>query len=141
MDKAVRRTVDGVISVTSSTVISDGWLNIQSRPIANALLATPVGTYHLAAKDTSGDTKAMRYIADFVTIDIGKVVPRNVNSVCRDGTCKGAFVFIEEKFPWTRCFICPTHSRFLAAHRVLPFCPIWCTCLSKYAKPTGRRQI
>ena len=87
MDKTVRRTVDGVISVTSSTVISDGWLNIQSRPIANALLATPVGTYHLAAKDTSGDTKAMRYIADFLTMQGWKVGPRNANSVCWDGAC------------------------------------------------------
>ena len=64
VDKTVRRTVDGVISVTSPTVISGGWLNTQSRPIANAQPATPVGAHHLAVKDTSGDTKTMQYIAD-----------------------------------------------------------------------------
>jgi len=82
-------------------IISDGWTSVQSRPIINALLSTPVGTRFLKAVDTSGAVKDARYIADFVLSCIQEVGAEKIVAVCMDGACTASFALINEQVP--RC--------------------------------------
>ena len=110
LDKKTRATVLGIVEMTGCLLLSDGWTSTQNRPIINALAATPLGTFFLAALDTSGQTKDADYIAAFIITQIVAFGPDKVTAVCMDGACNSAFAIIEAKFPHISCFICPTHS-------------------------------
>jgi len=49
--------------VTGATLISDGWTNVQNRPIINYLSLTPDGAMFIDGSDTSGETKDAQFIA------------------------------------------------------------------------------
>jgi len=106
----VEAKITGLIQQTGAMIISDGWTSIQSRPIVNALLATPAGAMFLTALDTSGSTKDARFIADFIINIIEARGPENIVAVCMDGACTASFPLIEAKYPHVFCFICPAHS-------------------------------
>ena len=110
LDEKVSKAISGLIEETGALLISDGWTSIQSRPIINALLSTPVGAKFLKAIDTSGQIKNAQFIADFIIEMVTSVGPENVVGVCMDGACKASFSIIEERFPHINCFICLTHS-------------------------------
>ena len=110
LDSATREFVDKGGDLHGFLVLSDGWESIQTRPIINAIAASPYGRYHMEALDTAGKTKSMQFIADFVIKHIKKLGRHRVVAVCMDGACEGAFAIIEAEFPEIVCFICPTHS-------------------------------
>ena len=80
----------------------------------NALLLTPAGARFLEARDTSGQTKDARYVADFVVEPIRSVGVDKVVAVCMDGACVSSFPLItaELRLPHdiVFCYICPTHA-------------------------------
>ena len=60
--------------------------------------------------DCSGQDKTMSFICDLLCNVIEKLGPANIFSVVMDGTCKGAFPLIRDKYPHVQCFTCPTHG-------------------------------
>ena len=110
LDAKVAKRTDGLLQQTGCMLISDGWTSIQSRPITNALLSTPVVARFVAALDTTEPIKDARFIAEFVITIIRQVGPENVIAVCMDGACAASFPLIEKEFGHVHCFICPTHS-------------------------------
>ena len=110
LDSNARQLVDKGGKMHGLLFLSDGWESVQTRPIINAIAASPYGQYVVEALDTSGETKSMQFIADFAIKNIKKLGPDRVVAVCMDGACEGAFPIIEAAFPHIACFICPTHS-------------------------------
>jgi hypothetical protein len=106
----VESKIEGLLQLTGTMIISDGWTSVQARAIVNALLATPAGIMFLEALDTSGKTKDARFIADFIIKIIEARGPANIVAVCMDGACTASFPLIEAKYPHVFCFICPAHS-------------------------------
>lgn len=66
------------------TVCSDGWDNVQNRPLLNVLLCCPTGDTFLGSIDTTGNKKDAAYIAEQMSIHINRVGPSNVVQVCTD---------------------------------------------------------
>lgn len=110
LDLSIRQRIDGIIKHTGVTLISDGWSSVANKPIINALVSSPVGSYFIEALDTSGETKDAQYIADFINGHIDMFGAEQVTAVCMDGACKASFPIIEAKHTHVSCFFCPTHS-------------------------------
>ena len=49
LESKVKTRIQGLLKETGCLLISDGWTSIQSRPIIDALLQTPVGARFLKA--------------------------------------------------------------------------------------------
>ena len=110
LEANIRVKMQGLAEMTGVTIISDGWTNVQSKPIINALASLPVGSYFLAAEDTSGATKDAVYIKNFIVKHIRGFGEEHVVAVCMDGACTPSFPLIAEECPSVFTFICPTHS-------------------------------
>ncbi len=63
------------------------------------------------AADCSGADKTMTFICDLLCKVIDELGPGNIFSVVIDGTCKGAFPLIRDKYPHVRCFTCERRHR------------------------------
>jgi hypothetical protein len=61
------------LQTTGCTVTSDGWSNVQNRPLLNFLQVTPKGNLFLKSEDTSSSTKTAAYIAETWTASINHV--------------------------------------------------------------------
>jgi hypothetical protein len=61
------------LKTTGCTVTSDGWSNVQNRPLLNFLQVTPKGDLFLKSEDTSSSTKTAAYIAETWTASINQV--------------------------------------------------------------------
>mmetsp|Transcript_29574 Transcript_29574/g.90718 ORF Transcript_29574/g.90718 Transcript_29574/m.90718 type:complete len:164 (-) Transcript_29574:742-1233(-) len=94
----------------SSSRTDGRWTSVSSKPIINALVSLPVGSYFLEALDTEGQTKDAAFIADFTIKHICAFEEGLVVGVCMDGACISSFELINAKFPNIFTFICPTHS-------------------------------
>eukprot|EP00967_Tisochrysis_lutea_P026088 scaffold30163_cov33-Tisochrysis_lutea.AAC.1 len=110
LDAEVSAKVHGMAESVGVTIVSDGWTNVQHKPIINALVSLPLGTYFLTALDTAGQTKDAKFIADFIIEQIKNFGPEKVVAVCVDGACTSAFPLINVKYPHVMKFICPAHS-------------------------------
>ena len=66
------------------TVCSDGWDNVQNRPLLNVLMCCPAGDTFLGSIDTTGNKKDAPYIAEEMSAHINRVGPANVVQVCTD---------------------------------------------------------
>ena len=62
------------LSTTACTIVSDGWSNVQRRPLINIMIVSPCGETFLRAVDSSGKIKSGHYIADVVMQAIEKWV-------------------------------------------------------------------
>jgi len=97
--------------VNGGTFVSDGWTNVQNRPIINCLLVTGDGGMFLDAVDTSGETKDARFIANEVERDINAVGVKHVVQVITDcaSNCVGARKILEERFKHSVFSPCAAH--------------------------------
>jgi hypothetical protein len=66
------------------TVCSDGWDNVQNRPLLNVLMCCLAGDTFLGSIDTTGNKKDATYIAEQMSVHINRVGPTNVVQVCTD---------------------------------------------------------
>ena len=96
---------------TGGTIVSDGWSDVQRRPILNILLVTPAGATFLNSVDSSGQVKNAQFIADVITTAIEKVGPKHIVQVITDSAanCKASWEIIKEKFPHIICSPCAAH--------------------------------
>ena len=90
--------VHGMAESVGVTIVSDGWTNVQHKPIINALVSLPLGAYFLTALDTAGQTKDAQYIADFIIEEVKKFGPEKVVAVCMDGACTASFPLINSTY-------------------------------------------
>ena len=96
---------------TGLTMISDGWSNVQNRPLINFLSVTPEGAVFLGACDTSGEVKDSAYIAEKFGEQIEKVGADKVVQIITDSAsnCVAARKLIAKKYPHTTCAPCAAH--------------------------------
>jgi len=66
------------------SICTDGWDDVNRRPLLNVMMSCPAGDVFLGSIDTTGQKKNMRYIADELKVFIEKVGPENVTQVCTD---------------------------------------------------------
>jgi hypothetical protein len=66
------------------TIMSDGWSNVQNKPLLNFIVTTPKGNKFLYAVDTSGHVKDAAYIADRLADAIESQGPENVVAMVTD---------------------------------------------------------
>ena len=99
------------MSSLGGTLVSDGWSNIQNRPMINCLIVTGDGTMFLDAIDTSGQTKDSNFIARELTRNIEAVGVQNIVQVVTDSAanCVAARKKISEAFPSVVCSPCVAH--------------------------------
>lgn len=99
------------VSVTGGTLVSDGWTNVQSRPIINCLLVSGDGAMFLDAIDTSGETKDANFIANELERNINAVGAENVVQVITDSAsnCLGARSILEQRFKHIVFSPCAAH--------------------------------
>jgi len=88
------------VAITGGTLTSDGWSNIQNRPVINCLLVTGDGAMFIDAVDTSGEVKDAAFIADELARNINSVGLDNIVQVVTDSAsnCVGARKILQERF-------------------------------------------
>ena len=69
--------------VTGATLISDGWTNVQNRPIINYLSVTPDGAMFIDGSDMSGEVKDAQFIADEIKRNIEYLGKENIVQVSK----------------------------------------------------------
>jgi hypothetical protein len=99
------------LAQTGGTIVSDGWSDVQHRPILNILLVTPAGATFLNSVDSSEQVKTAQFIADVITTAIEEVGPQHVVQVITDSAanCKASWETIKAKFPHIICSPCAAH--------------------------------
>ncbi|XP_038701981.1 uncharacterized protein LOC119998684 [Tripterygium wilfordii] len=92
------------------SIVSDGWTDVQRRPLINFMAASESGPIFLKAVNCGGERKDKKFIANLmkeIILDVGEL---NVVQVITDNTpvCKAAGLIIETQFPtifWTPCVV------------------------------------
>ena len=100
------------LSTTGGTLASDGWSNIQNRPVINCLLVTGDGAMFIDAVDTSGEVKDSAFIADELARNIHSVDADNIVQVVTDSV--GARKLLQQRFKGIVFSPCTAHCLDLA---------------------------
>ena len=89
------------IDLYGATICSDGWDNVNRRPLMNVMLVCPAGDAFLGSVDTSGNKKTGAYIAREMKNYIEEVGPQNVAQICTDNASNmhGAMDDILREYP------------------------------------------
>ncbi|GMP85368.1 hypothetical protein CsSME_00038555 [Camellia sinensis var. sinensis] len=98
------------------SLLSDGWLDRQRRPLINVMASSAGGAMFVKAIDSSGIVKDGEYVASLFIKAIKEVKEANVVQIVTDNTSnyKAAGLSIENKYShifWTPCVV---HSLNLA---------------------------
>ena len=108
---------------TGCTIISDGWSDMNHRPLINVLVCCPKGVLFLKVVDATGNKKTSEYIFKILEEAILEVGEKNVVQVVTDSAsnCVGAGKMIMDKYKkiyWTPC---ATHCLDLLLHDLAKF--------------------
>lgn len=97
-------------------ITSDGWTNIQNRPIINVMSVCKGAAKFETSIDASGESKTGEYIAGVVGDVIRKVGEKDVVGVVMDGAanCKLAMRLLKVEFPHITTTVCTAHVVDLA---------------------------
>ncbi|XP_058759672.1 uncharacterized protein LOC131632983 [Vicia villosa] len=92
------------------TLVSDGWTDVQRRPLINFIGICEGGPIFLKAVDGSNEYKDKHYMASIFIDVIKEVGPQNVVQIITDNApvCKAAGMLIEAEFNhifWTPCVV------------------------------------
>ena len=92
------------------SICSDGWSDVQRKPLINIMAASSEGIIFLTAIDASGEIKSQDYIAGLFIDAIKQVGEINVVQIVTDNASnyKGVGMIIEGQFPhvfWTPCVV------------------------------------
>lgn len=99
------------ITQLGATLISDGWSNVQNRPIINFLLITGGEVLFVDAIDTSGATKDAKYIFNLLCEQIERVGAEKICQIVTDSAsnCVAARRMTSDKYPSITCSPCAAH--------------------------------
>ena len=91
---------------------SDGWSNVQTKPLINIMIISPRGEMFVHVVDFVGSIKSGPYIADVISIVIDEVGASNVVQVVLDNAknCKHAGKILKQQYPHVYSCGCNTHS-------------------------------
>lgn len=108
----VQRIILSNISLSGCTIVSDGWSNVQRRPLINVMVVSPRGETFVKAVDSSGMIKSGSYIADVLTSIIEEVGAMHVVQIVMDNAknCRSAGRILKMRFPHIYPSGCNTHS-------------------------------
>jgi len=111
VDAEIKDTVLADLSLTGGTLVSDGWANVNNKPLLNFVMVCPKGDVFVDGIDTSGEDKSGQFIADCIVKQINAVGPSNVVQVVTDSAsnCKSSWPIITEMFPHITCGPCTAH--------------------------------
>lgn len=111
VESNIKSAIVNDIDQTGATIVSDGWSNVDSKPLINYILVCTKGEVFLDSSDTSGEEKTSQYIADEISKQITAVGPLKVIQVLTDSAanCKGSWPLVTSKFPHITCGTCTAH--------------------------------
>jgi hypothetical protein len=113
-DRSCLKTVSQLKAVTINdtgcTITSDGMANIKNQPLVNVLVITPSGQFFVRVVSGEGETKDNEWISARIIEAIESEGAENVVMVVMDGACRGAFYFINAKYPHIICQVCVAHA-------------------------------
>ena len=66
------------------TIVSDGWSNVQRKPLINIMIVSPRGETFVRGADFAGSIKSGPYIVDVISSVIDEVGASNVVQVVMD---------------------------------------------------------
>ena len=119
LDKCYTNTQEDVerleINATNQsgcTIVSDGWSNVQRRPLINIMVICPRGECFIKAVDSSGEIKSGAYIASIISDVIDEIGEKNVLQVVMDNAanCRSAGRILEHQYPRLYASGCNMHS-------------------------------
>jgi len=92
------------------TICSDGWTDVQRRPLINFIVVCETSPMFLRAINASGEEKTKDYIAEKLVGVVEEIGPKNVVQIITDNAanCKGAGLIIQQKYDnifWTPCVV------------------------------------
>ena len=81
--------------------VSDGWSNVQRKPLINIMIVSPRGEIFVSAVDSAGSIKFGPYIANVISSIIREVGAKNVIQVVMDNAknCKHAGKILKQWYP------------------------------------------
>nr|KYP42848.1 hypothetical protein KK1_035735 [Cajanus cajan] len=102
------------------SIVSDGWTDVQRRPLINFMATSEGGPIFLKAINASDEIKNKHYMADKMIEVIKEVGEQNVVQIITDNApvCKGVGMIVEISFPkifWTPCVV---HTLILALKNI-----------------------
>ena len=108
----VQRVILSNISLSGCSIVSDGWSNVQRKPLINIMIVSPRGETFVRAVDSVGSIKSGLYIADVISSVIEEVGAKNVVQIVMDNAkkCKRASRVLKQRYPHIYASGCNTHS-------------------------------
>lgn len=108
----VERLIINTADQSGCTIVSDGWSNVQRRPLINIMVVCPRGECFMKAIDSSGEIKSGQFICNIISEVIEQVGQQNVVQVIMDNAknCRAAGRLLERRFSNIYTFGCNTHS-------------------------------
>lgn len=114
----VERLIINAMDQSGCTIVSDGWSNVQRRPLINIMVVSPRGECFIKAVDSAGEIKSGFYIASIISDVINEIGEKNVIQVVMDNAanCRAAGRILEQRYPKLYTSGCNTHSLNLVLH-------------------------
>ena len=108
---------------TGCTILSDGWSDLNNRPLINVLVYSPKGVLFLKVIDASGHKKTSEYIFNILHEAILEVGEKNVVQFVTDNAsnCVGAGKMIMDKCKTIYWTPCTAHCLDLLLHDLAKF--------------------
>ena len=108
----VQRVILNNILLSGCTIVSDGWSNVQRKPLINIMIVSPRGETFVHVVDYAGSSKSRPYIVDVISSIIEEGGAKNVIQVVMDNAknCKHAGKILKQRYPHVYPCGCNTHS-------------------------------
>ena len=108
----VQRVILNNILLSGCTIVSDGWSNVQRKPLINIMIISTRGEMFVCAVDSVVSIKSRPYIANVISSVIDEVGASNVVQVVMDNAknCKHAGKILKQRYPHVYPCVCNTHS-------------------------------
>ena len=96
-----KRIVLSYIELSRCSIVSDGWSNIQRKPLINVMIASPKRETFVRAIDPHGQIKSGLFIANVITTVIEEVGAKNVVQILMDNakSCKNTNKISQNWYP------------------------------------------
>jgi hypothetical protein len=112
IEKQIQEKVGFAVKHYGVSICTDGWDDVNRRPLMNVMMSCPAGDVFLGSIDTTSQKKTMHYIADQMKVYIEKVDPKYVTQVCTDNAANmlGALQDITRTYPHIFAQGCMAHA-------------------------------
>ncbi|XP_054797659.1 putative transcriptional regulator tpeD [Prosopis cineraria] len=103
-------SIKGTWNHKGVSIVTDGWTDVQRRPLINFMAVSDGSPMFLKAIDATSEYKDRFYMADLIKKVVEEVGPHKVVQVITDNApvCKSAGKMVEDEYPhifWTPCVV------------------------------------